>query len=117
MSALESLRLQEVHLTTQLVQALEDQERKRPTHEATVARKEETRVHGFAKGDRVWINNQVKKPSSWDNSVAWEETRYATVTEVDIKDKGRVIQVHFQTDNGVNTWRAPNNLRLLDSTR
>jgi hypothetical protein len=113
-SAIESLKLQEADLTAQLEEALEEQEHQRLTQEVPAATNPETRTHGFAKGDRVWITNQIKKPSSWDNSTVGQEIRRATVTEVLIKNNGRVVQVHFETDNGVTTWRAPNNLRLLD---
>lgn len=116
-SALQSLKLKEADLTVQLQEALQEQEQERLTHKVLATTKEETKIHGFAKGDRVWIINQIKKPSSWDNSTAWEETRLATVTEVLIKNNGRVVQVHFETDNGVTTWRAPNNLRLLNLTK
>ena len=116
-SAIESLKLQEADLTAQLEEALEEQEHQRLTQEVPVATNPETRIHGFAKGDRVWITNQIKKPSSWDNSTVWQEIKRATVTEVLIKNNGRIVQVHFETDNGVTTWRAPNNLRLLDLTK
>lgn len=63
----------------------------------------------FAKGDRVHIKNRVRKPASWGNTVVWDErvARNATVTNT---DQGKV---HFVTDNGVRTWRLPNNLRRL----
>jgi hypothetical protein len=92
-SAIESLKLKEADLTAQLEEALEEQAQERlTTHKVPVATKPETRTHGFAKGDRVWITNQIKKPSSWDNSTVWQEIRQATVTEVLIKNNGRVVQ-------------------------
>ncbi len=68
--------------------------------------------HTFARGDRVRILNKIKKPATWDNRVAWseEDARNATVTEV------RDRQIFFITDNGIETWRAPNNLRKLAVT-
>jgi hypothetical protein len=58
-------------------------------------------------GDRIHIKNKLKKPADWNNSIKWVEERRATVT--------RVLegQIHFVTDNGVRTWRAPNNVRRL----
>jgi hypothetical protein len=58
-------------------------------------------------GDRIYIKNKLKKPADWKNSIKWVEERRATVT--------RVLegQIHFVTDNGVRTWRAPNNVRRL----
>ena len=71
--------------------------------EGTAARRE-LRV-----GDRVRILNRFSKPAVWDNSKRWveAEAKTATVTEVGAQ------QVFFVTDNGVETWRAPNNLKLL----
>ncbi len=63
----------------------------------------------FKEGDRVRIKNQLKKPATWPNKVAWnkEEAQRATVTHT-YKE-----QIHFVTDNGVKTWRAVNNLEPL----
>jgi hypothetical protein len=64
---------------------------------------------GFEIGDRVRVLNAVKKPATWDNSTKWieAEARLGTVTKV------RVGQIFYTTDNGTETWRAPNNLRRL----
>jgi hypothetical protein len=69
----------------------------------------EIEVNGFKKGDRVRITNKVKKPAVWPREKAWVESefRLATVTKVSS------LQVHFLTDNGVRTWRAPNNLERV----
>jgi hypothetical protein len=69
----------------------------------------EASTTGLTIGDRVRITNQVKKPATWNNTVLWdkERERLATVTRVSAK------QIHFVTDNGTNTWRAPNNLKKL----
>ncbi len=58
-------------------------------------------------GDRVRITNRVRRPANWTNEATWEEEkeRRATVTKV------TPDQVHIVTDNGVKTWRAPNNLK------
>lgn len=60
-------------------------------------------------GDRVRIKNKVRKPATWPSATPWSEERerIATVTRVTTE------QVHFVTDNGTRTWRAPNNLTKL----
>jgi hypothetical protein len=120
-NALKTLRLHEADLTAQLEEAIEERERdnhKRgdTARKAIPLQRPETGQptnRAFQKGDRIRIRNKVHKPASWDNSVEWvaENAQTATVTEV--LTKGPTTQVHFATDNGVNTWRAPNNLRLL----
>lgn len=64
---------------------------------------------GLLVGDRVYVINRVRKPATWTSNVAWsaDKERRATVTRV------TATQVHILTDNGVRTWRAPNNLRKL----
>jgi hypothetical protein len=61
------------------------------------------------KGDRVKINNKLKRPATWNVLVEWnqDQAQKATVTHL-YKE-----QVHFVTDNGVKTWRAANNLTKL----
>ena len=78
---------------------------------ATVATSVAQRVNGIAKGDRIRIKNRVRKPATWTNDTEWTEAkeRLATVTRV---SQG---QIHFITDNGTLTWRAPNNVRRLDN--
>lgn len=65
---------------------------------------------GFKKGDKVLIKNKLKRPATWPNDVVWNEklAQRATVTHLYRE------QVHFVTDNGVKTWRAVNNLKLLN---
>ena len=65
----------------------------------------------FAIGDRVWIKNRVRKPKTWSNDNVWDDAKAkrATVTKI----VHAHAQVHFITDNGVRTWRAPGNLRRL----
>ena len=62
----------------------------------------------FRPGDRVRITNKVKRPATWDNSNSWNQkaAQRATVTRI-YKE-----QVHFRTDNGIETWQARNNLQL-----
>jgi hypothetical protein len=63
----------------------------------------------FVVGDRVRVLNAIKKPATWSNARRWSEAeaKTATVTRV------RATQAFFTTDNGVETWRAPNNLRRI----
>ena len=73
---------------------------------ATQSSAHEAAATTVMKGDRVTINNKLKRPSTWNAHVEWdqEKAQRATVTHL-YKD-----QVHFVTDNGVKTWRAANNL-------
>ncbi len=65
-------------------------------------------VNGFKQGDRVVIKNKVIKPATRiDATWTKEKEQVATVTRVTEN------QVHFITDNGTRTWRAPNNLSKL----
>ena len=61
----------------------------------------------LTRGSRVRIKNRVRRPAT--AGPAWSENRerLATVTRV------TVDQVHIVTDNGTRTWRAPNNLQLI----
>lgn len=63
----------------------------------------------FAQGDRVRVINRVRRPASWPSDRRWDErlARAATVTYVTtVPDR-----VYFTTDNGIETWRIPTNLR------
>ncbi len=66
-------------------------------------------VNGIAVGDRVRVKNKVKKPATWISTTPWsaDKERVATVTRV------TPTQIHFVTDNGTKTWRAPNTLEKL----
>ena len=66
-------------------------------------------INGIGRGDRVWITNKVRKPADWPAHTKWneDEFRSARVTRVTRK------QIFILTDNGVETWRAPNNLRKV----
>ena len=63
----------------------------------------------FNPGDRIYILNRVRKPLNWDDSRRWNEANAhkATVTRTEF---GRV---YFTTDNGVKTWRLPENLERI----
>jgi hypothetical protein len=96
---LRTLQLEEAAIIAQIEQLSSEVTPAAPTQ----------RVNGIARGDRVRIKNRVRKPATWTNEVEWTEAkeRLATVTRVTPE------QVHFVTDNGTRTWRAPNNLLLL----
>jgi len=68
-------------------------------------------VNGIRQGDRVIIKNKIRKPATCTDNTEWtkEKECVATVTRVTKE------QIHFVTDNGTNTWRAPNNLSKLDN--
>jgi hypothetical protein len=63
----------------------------------------------FTRGDRVSITSRVRKPKSWPSDLAWSERleKKATVTYVDTTGE----RVYLVTDNGVETWRSPSNLK------
>jgi hypothetical protein len=79
----------------------------KPTTTSSVS---ELTINGLKKGDRVRIKNKVIKPATWPIERPWikEEARRATITRV-TRD-----QIHFVTDNGTATWRAPNNLERIE---
>ena len=60
-------------------------------------------------GDRIRITNRVRKPATWTGPGVWDEERekVATVTRVTAN------QIHFVTDNGTRTWRAPNDVERI----
>jgi dsDNA-specific endonuclease/ATPase MutS2 len=61
----------------------------------------------LAVGDRIRIKNKVKKPQNWPADKEWTESKERSATITKVTDK----QVHFITDNGNHTWRAPHNLK------
>ena len=65
--------------------------------------------HGFQVGDRVRILNRVRRPATWNATRRWSEAQALTATVTVVRSD----QVFFVTDNGVSTWRAPNNIRRL----
>ena len=112
--ALAKIKVEETHLKAQLTETL--LRRARRSDQKTQQTTYTDRIHGFAQGDRVWVQNAIRKPANWDDSAGtWKQEKRATVTEVLIK--GPTVQVHFETDNGVKTWRAPNNLRICRRLR
>jgi hypothetical protein len=114
-SALETLRLHEAVLTAELGEAIKERRHEVASCEDTAPIKPETRdrKHKFVKGDRVIIKNKLHKPAFWDDNTEWCESEGKTATVTEVLLRGPTEQVHFITDNGVHTWRAPNNLRLL----
>ena len=55
-------------------------------------------------------NRKVKKPAAWTRAWDKEKERFETVTRV------TATQVHYITDNGVETcWRAPNNVERVST--
>jgi hypothetical protein len=119
-NALKTLRLEEANLTAQLEEAIREIDHQEGTEQEAVQRERDREerdrerrravsTRGFARGDRVVIKNKLNRPADWPSSAVWVEAegKTATVTRI---FKG---QVHFLTDNGVSTWRAPNNLRKL----
>ena len=66
-------------------------------------------ANGIIKGYRVRITNKVKRPATWTSQLAWDKEREksATVTRV------TPTQLFFITDNGVETWRAPTNVKKI----
>jgi hypothetical protein len=67
-------------------------------------------INGIGRGDRVWITNKVQKPADWPAHTKWKEDEFrsARVTKVTRR------QIFILTDNGVETWRAPNNLKKAE---
>jgi restriction endonuclease S subunit len=122
-SALKTLKLQEAELTAQLKKAIENKEKKRDevldnTHEASVPTRRVSKrdEQSFHRGDKIWIKNKLHKPATWNNKIEWNEKEGKTATVTDVIVRGPGEQVHFLTDNGVRTWRAPNNVCLITPT-
>lgn len=97
---LKYLRLRESRVLS-LIEAANERNEGRPTGRANAT--------VFAQGDRVRVINRVRRPASWPSDRRWDEqlARAATVTYVTaVPDR-----VYFTTDNGIETWRIPTNLR------
>ena len=115
-NALKVLSLQKAELTEQLEQAIAEKDCEEATYEAVaVASEERETKREFSRGDRIWIINKLHKPANWDNGLEWNESEGKTATVTEVLIKGPNKQVHFVTDNGVRTWRAPNNVRRLQT--
>jgi hypothetical protein len=67
---------------------------------------------GIVKGDRVWITSKVRKPATWPRGSIWIESEFRSATVNSVT----ATQVHLVTDNGITTWRAPNNVKRVTST-
>ena len=111
---LQELRVQESAVIARIQRATQLSERsgRQPisqeghqAHEDTANDQPEQR---FNIGARVRIINKVKKPATAGRDWTEERERLATVIRV------RGEQVHIVTSNGTKTWRAPNNLRIVD---
>jgi hypothetical protein len=126
--ALKALQLQEATLTEQLEEAIENEHETRrgeQRHESAAPTRETIRLAApqrnflngdYLRGDRIWIKNKIQKPASWDNRIAWFERDAKTATVTKVVRKGSFKQIHFITDNGIHTWRAPNNVCLLETS-
>ena len=118
-NALKVLSLQKADLTEQLERAIAEKNCEEGTYEAVAVASEERETkrdrQDFSCGDRIWIINKLHKPANWDNSLEWKESEGKTATVTEVLIKGPNKQVHFVTDNGVRTWRAPNNVRRLQT--
>jgi hypothetical protein len=105
--ALKTLKLKEADLTLQLEEAIKKKEQEpRRTGPSGSA----TSIQGFSKGDRFWIKNKLHKPANWNNETEWNEKEGKTAIVTKVLIKGPGVQVRFLTDNGVQTWQAPNNM-------
>lgn len=101
---LQALRLRETAIIAQLEQeVLKGSE----THRAHQTETTRSRSTTLKRGDRVRITNKIRKPATADETWRRDKEELATVTKV------TKTQVHITTDNGTETWRAPNNLRLI----
>ena len=105
---LQELRIREIEIIAELKQANSAGTRTQ-TGDANSHRHEV--AHGFRRGDRVRVINKVRKPATAGPSWNEAKERLATVTRI-IPD-----QVHILTDNGTKTWRVPNNLQQMHSTK
>jgi hypothetical protein len=67
-------------------------------------------IRGCSKGDSIWIKNKLHKLANWNNETEWNEKEVKTAIVTKKLIKGPGVQVRFLTDNGVQTWQAPNNM-------
>jgi hypothetical protein len=61
----------------------------------------------YEAGDRIYINNNIRRPLRASPNWSAASERRATVTDV----KGD--RVHFVTDNGTKTWREQKSVRAI----
>jgi hypothetical protein len=105
---LKALKLREAAILDQLEVENKRRNREEREREEREIHHHGTTNHGFEQGDRIRITNQVKKPYNWgDDRWNYQEAKRATVTFA-TEDR-----IHFVTDNGVTTWRAPKNIQRL----
>ena len=110
---LRAIRIREA----EILERLETIPTEAPSQETKKTTAAPTKVssHGLKIGDRITIVNKVlKKPANWPRSDQWieEDHKTATIQEI-IQITPSNTQVHFITDGGIQTWRAPNNVRVL----
>jgi hypothetical protein len=107
--SLEELVNELQHLSIRQVEVLNRIQRLNELHAVEGTAVGRIQVNGFRAGDRVRITNKVKRPAAWPRERVWSESEFrsATVTKV------TRLQIHFVTDNGITSWRAPNNLERL----
>jgi hypothetical protein len=103
--------IEQVQSLTLQVQELKQELRRRDTSPSLRQRGQQLPYRTeFKPGDRVRILNSIRKPTSWNASKEWLpfQAKSATITSI----KGQ--RVFFTTDNGVSTWRSPNNLAIIN---
>jgi hypothetical protein len=104
---LHNLRIQE----TVIIAQIEKANKQRTTGARTAGIHEDNRAviaNGLKQGGRVRIKNKVGRLATAGPTWSESNERLATVTRV------TTDQVHITTDNGTKTWRAPNNLQLVE---
>ena len=107
--SLRTLRVQEERIIERIEIATE-RERTSAARRAAPTESQDHDNQPINVGDRVYITNKVRKPATWgltrETWSAYKE-RHAVVTRVESN------KVYVRTDNGVDTWRAPGNLRRI----
>lgn len=64
----------------------------------------------FCPGNCIGIHKTLKEPAAWDNTVEWIQDKAQLATVMKLIQ----TQIWFVTDNGVNTWRAVNNITKIE---
>ena len=103
--ALSDLRLREAVLVSTLARLLKatKSETQEVNERASLA------IKRIGRGNRVWITNKVRKPADWAAHTKWKEDEFRSARVIRVTRR----QIFILTDNGVETWRAPNNLRKI----
>lgn len=109
---LQTLRIQQAAIISEIKQAIreETEQNGHNERESKTRKTSEHRVRlGSQEATEFALKNKVKKPAT--AGPAWSESRerLATVTKV-----VRADLIHIRTDNGTATWRAPNNLEVIN---